>query len=280
MAGRTGAGAAGGAGLAGGKKDGASAEAAGLAGATGDAGAPDRTATAGAPGGPAARPLELWPLSRGAAIFDFDGTLAETWDLWHEVDEVFFASRGLPFDEDSSLTLATLGFEPGARWCVEHYRLREDPAHIVDEWNRLGSALYRSRVRLRPGAEAYLRRLRAASVPLALATTNDPQVLDSMEHVRVRELFDAVVCGREVARGKDAPDIYLEAAARLGATPEGCVVFEDILPGIRSAAGAGMATCAVLCDDPRQRPQRAALADAADLLIADWLDPRLGGYSS
>ena len=275
MAGATGATGAGttggtaGAGAAGGKKD--------------SAGAPERTAAASpmaAASPPAARPLELWPLSRGAAIFDFDGTLAETWDLWHEVDEVFFASRGLPFDEESSLTLATLGFEPGARWCVEHYRLREDPAHIVDEWNRLGSALYRSRVRLRPGAEAYLRRLRASGVPLALATTNDPQVLDSMEHVRVRELFDAVVCGREVTRGKDAPDIYLEAAARLGAAPTECVVFEDILPGIRSAAGADMATCAVLCDDPRQRPQRAALAGAADLLIADWLDPRLGGYSS
>ena len=82
----------------------------------------------------------LWPPSFSAAIFDFDGTLAETWPLWRRVDEIFFATRGLPFDEDASVTLATLGFAAGAQWCVERYRLRDEVADIVDEWNRLGAA--------------------------------------------------------------------------------------------------------------------------------------------
>ncbi len=215
-----------------------------------------------------ARTLSLWPPSQPAAIFDFDGTLAETWRLWRRVDEVFFSSRGLPFDEDAAQTLATLGFAAGARWCVERYRLRDEVGDIVDEWNRLGSALYREEARLRPGAERYLRELRGAGVRLALATTNDPHVLGAMRHVDVTGLFDEVVCGREVARGKDHPDIYLEAARRLGADAGACVVFEDILPGTLSAARAGMATVAVRSEDPRQ--PWASLCRAADLWIDGW----------
>ncbi|OUO34581.1 HAD family phosphatase [Olsenella sp. An290] len=212
--------------------------------------------------------VELLPPSFSAGIFDFDGTLAETWHLWIEVDRIFFATRGLPFDAEAAQTLATLGFAAGARWCIERYRLRERPEDIVDEWNRLGSALYKSEVRLRPGARAYLEALRAAGVPLALATTNDPTVLGAMRHVDVTELFDAVVCGCEVERGKDHPDIYLEAARRLGARPEGCAVFEDLLAGVLSAGRAGMATVALRCEDPRQPWDE--LCRAADRAIEGW----------
>lgn len=212
----------------------------------------------------------LWPPSFSAAIFDFDGTLADTWRLWRRVDEIFFATRGLPFDDTAALAISTLGFEAGARWCVERYRLRDEVRDIVEEWNRLGSALYETDVRLRPGAGAYLRALREGRVRIALATTNAPEVLRSMRHVDVGALFDVVVCGREVARGKDHPDIYLEAARRLGTDPARCVVFEDILPGVRSAARAGMATVAVRSTDPRQ-PAR-ELRATAGAWIEGWED--------
>lgn len=215
------------------------------------------------------RQVSLWPPSFSTAIFDFDGTLAETWPLWRQVDEIFFSSRGLPFDEDASTTLATLGFAAGAQWCVERYHLRDEVADIVDEWNRLGAALYESEVRLRPGAEAYVRALRSRGVRVGLATTNDPHVLGAMRHVDVGGLFDEVVCGREVARGKDHPDIYLEAARRMDADPADCVVFEDILPGTLSAARAGMATVAVASSDPRQPASELRLT--ADLWIDGWV---------
>ena len=214
----------------------------------------------------------LWPPSFGYAIFDFDGTLAETSGLWRQVDEAFFERRGLPYDHEAHLALATLGFEPGARWCIQRYDLSERVEDICDEWNAMGSELYRTQVTLRPGARAYLLALREAGIPCALATTNDRDVLMSMRaQVDVTELFDAVVCGAEVARPKDHPDIYLEAARRLGANqPESCMVFEDIPQGICSAAHAGMLTCAVRCDDPRQ--DFGALARLASTSLANWTD--------
>lgn len=219
--------------------------------------------------------LSLWPPSFDYAIFDFDGTLAATEALWEKVDRIFFGQRCIEYTPDVHQTLATLGFAAGAQWCIDTYGLRESAGDICDEWNRMGAALYASEARLRPGAEAYLTRLRSAGVPLALATTNDPQVLASMSpKVNVRELFDAVVCGHEVARPKDHPNIYLEAARRLGvdardpAVAARGVVFEDILPGARSAKKAGFAVCAVGVEGASQ-PRR-ELAAAADLFIDGW----------
>ena len=217
----------------------------------------------------------LWPCGFRAAIFDFDGTLAATEGLWAEVDRIYFGERGISYDELAHQTLATLGFGAGAEWVRQTYGLDEPVEDICDEWNRLGHALYATRVELRPGARDYLCALRAAGVPLALATTNDPYVLSAMRPlVDVHELFDAFVCGKEVVRPKDHPKIYLEAARRIGAAPDNCMVFEDILPGVRSARSCGMRTCAVRCADERQ--PREALRREADVWLDEWTDIRLG----
>ncbi len=211
----------------------------------------------------------LWPPSFSAAIFDFDDTLALTHDLWRQVDMAFLGARGIRYTPDVGRTLTTLGFAGGARWCIERYGLEETVEEICDEWNAMGRALYATKVRLRPGAREYLAALRSAGVPIALATTNDPDVLASMgRNVDVYTLFDAVVCAKEVGCGKDRPDIYLEAARRISAQPKGCMVFEDLLQGICSAKRAGMRTCAVLSDNPLQNARE--VVDTADCAIASW----------
>lgn len=215
-------------------------------------------------------PEGLWPPCFEAAIFDFDGTLADTASVWHEVDRTFLGARGLPYDDEYPRMLSVLGFEGGARYTIKRFGLKERPEDICDEWNRMGRALYRTRVRLRPGAERYIRALRGRGVPCALATTNDRDVLDSMQHVNVDALFDARVHGRDVAHPKDHPDIYLEAARQLGVRPESCIVFEDIVPGLLSARRAGMLACGVISHDPVQ--QVAEIRRAADMVLADWED--------
>lgn len=218
-------------------------------------------------------PRNLWPPTFDAAIFDFDGTISNTADLWHEVDLAFLGVRGLPYTPDYARKLSVLGFEQGALYTIERYGLRENPEDICDEWNRMGRALYRSRATLRPGVAAYLAALRSKGVKLALATTNDPEVIGSMRHVHVNELFDTCVYGKEVPRTKEHPDIYLEAAKRLEITPERCIVFEDIVPGLLSAKRAGMLACGVYSNDPAQRVHD--VQDAADIFLWDWADIEL-----
>lgn len=212
----------------------------------------------------------LHPDNMHAAIFDFDGTLADTAALWHRVDVDFLGKRGITPAPDYAQRLAALGFVDGARYTIDLYGLDETVEEVCAEWQDASANLYRSSVTLRPGAKAYIERLRERGVPCALATTNDAAVLEAMEHVDVRGLFDERVYGAEVSRGKDHPDIYLEAARRLGVRPQSCVVFEDIAPALRSARRAGMTCCGVRANDLTQLTDE--VRDAADLWLDDWYD--------
>lgn len=204
------------------------------------------------------------------AIFDFDGTVADTAAIWRRVDEIFFARRGKTFRSDYPETMSLLGFEAGARYTVEEYGLSDTPAAVCREWRELSRELYRTDVTLRPGVPRRIAELRAAGMAVGLATTNAPEVLAELEpRIPLGELFPVRVHACELERPtKETPAIYLECARRMDVEARTCVVFEDLAAGIVSAKAAGMGTVAVLSGEGRQDAD--ALARIADHAIADW----------
>lgn len=215
----------------------------------------------------------LWPPTFDAAIFDFDGTIADTAWIWEEVDRTFLGARGIPYTTEYARNLAVMGFATGAVYTIETYGLDEDPRDICEEWTRLSHALYHTRVTLRPGAKEYILALRERGIKTALATANEPALTRSMRLVDIDALFDACVHGCDVNTTKDQPDIYLEAARRLGVEPTCCIVFEDIEPGLRAAAEAGFATCAVCSGDKAQEWDH--VRSAAHIELLSWEDLKL-----
>ena len=125
--------------------------------------------------------------------------------------------------QDYSRTLSALGFAAGARYTIERFGLSATTQEICDEWNQMGRTLYESNVELRPGAENYICALHRRGIPVALATTNDRDVLDAMRHVDVNSLFDVRVHTGELGLAKDRPEVYLDTAQRLGVRPEECL---------------------------------------------------------
>lgn len=212
----------------------------------------------------------LWPPSFDAAIFDFDGTIAQTGWIWEEVDRAFLGARNIPYTTEYARRLSVLGFAGGAQYTIETYGLHESPEDICAEWTRLSHALYCTRVVLRDGVEPYIAALRAHGIATALATANEPELISSMELVDVDTLFDACVHGRDVGTAKDRPDIYLEAARRLGVRPQRCIVFEDIEPGLLAAREAGFITCGVASGEATQPVER--IRTAGELFLEDWTD--------
>lgn len=96
---------------------------------------------------------------------------------------------------------------------------------------------------LRPGVVEFLETIRAQNVRLGVATSTFRQrAEEDLLAAGLRHFFDKITCGDEVEYGKPAPDIYLEAAKRLQASPSDCVVFEDSEAGVRAASQAGMRT--------------------------------------
>lgn len=199
-----------------------------------------------------------------AAIFDLDGTLLDSMHVWGEVDAAFLSKRGIAVPDDYMQAMSVLHFEEAAHYTIRRFGLNERPEDIMDEWNRLAEEAYATRVALKPGAEAFLRRLYADGLLLGVATALPPQLYTAcLTHLGVYSLFSAFASNDEVGCSKERPDVYLLAAERLGVLPRECVVFEDILPGICSAKGAGMRTVGV-------RDAYAAHAEADIRAAADW----------
>ena len=122
-----------------------------------------------------------------------------------------------------------------------------------------------SELRLKPGFEELFDEARARGMPRALASSSARRLVEAtLARFGVRERFDAVVTGDCVARPKPAPDIFLEAARRVGVPPEGCVVLEDSLAGVHAARAAGMSVVAV-----PEHPATAEMTALADAVVSD-----------
>ena len=132
------------------------------------------------------------PLSMRAAIFDLDGTLLDSMYVWHAVDERFFAERGLTLTPDYAKAIAGMSYRETALYTKKRYGLTEPWEEIVQIWTRMAEREYRENVRLKPGAEAYLRALKARGVRLAVATAMPPGLFkqSSLPSVRISVLRD------------------------------------------------------------------------------------------
>jgi HAD superfamily hydrolase (TIGR01509 family) len=141
-----------------------------------------------------------------------------------------------------------------------------EPAAISSETVAAVAARYAEELPLVDGAVEVVREL-AGRWPLGLASSaNRPIIELVLDQSGLTSCFRTTVSSEEVARGKPAPDVYLEAAARLGVPPERCAAVEDSANGLRSAAAAGMWVVAV---PNRRYPPPAELVQAADLVLTN-----------
>jgi HAD superfamily hydrolase (TIGR01509 family) len=200
-----------------------------------------------------------------AAIFDLDGVLLDSEEVWDAVREAFVRERGGRYDAEVQRAMMGMSSGEWARYLHDSAGVPDEPEAINAEVVRRMLAAYRGHLPLVPGAVEAVRRL-AEAFPLGLASSSNRPLIDTvLELAGLTELFRATVSSEEVARGKPAPDVYLETARRLGVAPERCAAIEDSHAGIRSARAAGMRVLAI--PNPSYPPDDDALAQA-DLVLA------------
>jgi HAD superfamily hydrolase (TIGR01509 family) len=199
-----------------------------------------------------------------AVVFDLDGLLLDTEQVWDEVREALVRERGGRWHDRAQADMMGMSSTEWSRYLHEELGLSEPP----EELNRLVvermEERYRRRLPVVDGAVAAVRRL-ADRWPLGLASSSNRQLIDlALDLMGVTDHFRATVSSEEVARGKPAPDVYLEAARRLGVRPQDTAAVEDSASGIRSANAAGMAVIAV----PNAHfPPPADVLDVADVRL-------------
>jgi len=199
-----------------------------------------------------------------AVVFDMDGVLIQSEEVWDEVREAYVRERGGRYDTEVQRAMMGMSSTEWSQYLHDTAGVPDDPESINADVVRRMLAAYRDHLPLIDGAEAAVRRL-AAHYPLGLASSsNRPLIEAALAAAGLTSCFRVTVSSEEVGQGKPAPDVYLEAARRLDVDPHACVAIEDSHGGIRSAKAAGMRVIAF--PNPTYPPDEDALA-LADAVI-------------
>jgi HAD superfamily hydrolase (TIGR01509 family) len=199
-----------------------------------------------------------------AVVFDLDGVILDSEQLWDEVREQLARERGGRWSDRAQADMMGMSSTEWSRYMHDVVGLRESPQEINREVVRRMLERYAERLPLIVGAVDAVRRI-AARWPLGLASSSNRELIDrALELSGLAPLFRATVSSEEVARGKPAPDVYLEAARRLGVTATTCAAVEDSANGILSAQAA--VTRVIAIPNSRYPPDEETLA-AADVVL-------------
>ena len=197
-----------------------------------------------------------------AVVFDLDGVLIQSEEVWDSVREAYVRERGGRYDEEIQRAMMGMSSMEWSRYLHEAAGVPDEPEKINAEVVRRMLEAYRRDLPLLPGAVAAVKRM-ASGFTLGLASSSNRELIDTVLDVAgIARFFAAAVSSEEVAHGKPAPDVYLEAARRLGVDAHVCAAVEDSHGGIRSAKAAGMRVVAI--PNPTYPPgdDALALADA------------------
>jgi len=208
-----------------------------------------------------------------AVIFDLDGVIVDSEIWWHEERAAWAAERGLRWTEADTRAVMGANSAGWARIMRERLGLREaDEPAILEAIVARVTDRYAAGAPAIDGAVDAVRRI-AARWPVAVASSAHRRVIDAaLAATDLRDTIRIVVSSDEVEHGKPAPDVYLEAARRLGVAPARCLVVEDSINGLRSGVDAGMTTVLVPNLSVPPAPGAESIADHVLARLSD-LDP-------
>ena len=205
------------------------------------------------------------------AIFDVDGTLLDSMEIWEDVGVRYLNSIGIEAEPDLGTVLFTMSIQEGAAYVKEHYHLSQEPEEIVQGVLDIISNYYKKTALLKSGAKELLEKLDKHNIPMTVASSNNKKEIEmAFERLGIAKYFDRIFTCEEVGAGKTKPDIYLRAAEYLGTCPEETVVFEDVIHAIRTAKQAGFQVVGIY--DEASKDDQEEVRREADWYCREWAE--------
>ncbi len=201
------------------------------------------------------------PVQIQAVIFDLDGLLIDSEPIYRSAWQSAAADLGYELSHDLYLSLIGLCDRDAEDALIQVFGSEFPLARFRVLWPvRWRDQVDRSGIPIKPGLWDFLKVIEKHRLPVAVATSSDTkQVHMSLSAAGLHRRFSCIVTGDQLPKGKPAPDIFLEAAGRLGVLPHHCLVLEDSEAGVLAAKAAGM-TVLMIPDLKQPSPQTAALA--------------------
>lgn len=212
-----------------------------------------------------------------AIIFDLDGTLIDSMWVWDEIDIEFLSARGLTLPPTYQKEIEGMSFTETAVYTKQLFQFSESVEELKSIWNQMALEKYTKEVPLKAGAEAFLKYCKSQKIPMGIATSNSRELVNAVVNTHhLDDYIKVIVTSCEVAKGKPAPDVYLETAKRLCVASEHCLVFEDVPMGILAGKNAGMKVCAV--KDNSSEEQQEEKRKYADYYISSYEEVLTNNY--
>lgn len=204
-----------------------------------------------------------------AVIFDLDGSLVDSMWMWKAIDMEYLRGFGIEPPADLQKQIGGRSFVETARYFKERFDLEDSVQKIGDDWNRMAWDKYTHEVPLKDGVPEFLSLCGDKGIKLGIASSNSTELIEQVLFSHsIRDFFASVKSGTEIHKGKPAPDVYLAVAKELEVDPEKCLVFEDLVDGIKAGKNAGMTVVAVSDDYSRHSDE--AKKELADDYIEDF----------
>lgn len=205
-----------------------------------------------------------------AVIFDMDGTLIDSMWVWTSIDADYIRRYHLTPPENFHKQMEGMSYTETAEYFLRCFpQLPHTVEELKKDWYESAVDKYTHEVQMKDGVREFILELRRRRLRIGIATSNDRRLVeDTLAALQIAECFDTITTSCEVKKGKPAPDVYLDVAAKLQTPPERCLVFEDVPMGILAGKNAGMKVCAV--DDSFSRTQDETKRDLADYYIHNY----------
>ena len=204
-----------------------------------------------------------------AIIFDLDGTLIDSMNVWSDIDKEFFKMHDLPFEEDYQKEIGHKGLKEIAAYTKSRYKLKESEDEIISIWLDMAKEAYAYKIPLKEGVKSFLEYLQSKNIKMGIATSNSLELTELvLKHHDIYKYFSKVVTVNELKTNKGSPDIYLHISDSFGLVPNECIVFEDLLTGIKTAKKAGYKVVGV--KEKSSLDKEKEIREIADLYISNY----------
>lgn len=203
------------------------------------------------------------------AIFDVDGTLLDSMDVWWDLVVEFYRQHGMELSVEQVVAYKDVTLEESIPQIIDDLGLDMTMDEILTILKKMAVKQYEDVIPLKDGVGEYLKMLHDNGVKIAIATSGYEELCKkAFTRLGVWQYIDACAFSSEVGVNKSNPDVYLLAAERLGLDAGDCTVYEDILTGINGAKKGGFMTCAVY--DKSSEEETEELKKTADNYITSW----------
>lgn len=208
-----------------------------------------------------------------ATIFDIDGTLLDSNNVWHQIDVDFMSERNLKHSKTLQDDVGGLSFYQVACYFKDKFNLLESPDELVTIWHEMAYKAYSEDILLKEGAKEFLNILHSQGTPIAVCTSNSHELVEAgLKNNGVLDIIDLIVTADDLGVSKEEPYIYLEIARKLGVNPTDCIAFDDIYPALNAINMANMRSCGVYDIHSTKTYSEDLLRETADYFIYDFKD--------